>query len=62
MLKSVDLSVSATVQNTETALVNRRDAGILGVSAEDGKPANPTPGTSSGGSPGTWYSAWTWRP
>ena len=38
MLKSVDLSVSATVQNTETALVNRRDAGILGVSAEDGKP------------------------
>lgn len=37
MLKSVDLSVSATVQDTETKLVNRRDSGIVGVSAEDGK-------------------------
>jgi hypothetical protein len=38
MLKAVDLSVAATVQNTETVLANRRDSGIAGVSAEDGKP------------------------
>jgi hypothetical protein len=38
MLKSVDLNVAAAVQNTETVLTNRRDTGIKGVSAEDGKP------------------------
>ena len=37
MLKSVDLNVAASVQNTETVLTNRRDTGISGVSAEDGK-------------------------
>jgi hypothetical protein len=37
MNRCVELSVAAAVQNVDTALVNRRDSAIVGVSCADGK-------------------------